>query len=76
VLPFADNCVDFITVVDRPLKGKECVRVLKEQGVMLQVIPSARHLWQIKALIYPELAEKSVQVNLPRYDPLRMARIG
>lgn len=65
VLPFADNCVDFITVVDRPLKGKECVRVLKEQGFMLQVIPGARHLWQIKALIYPELAEKSVQVNLP-----------
>jgi len=32
---------------------------------MLQVIPGARHLWQIKALIYPELAEKSVQVNLP-----------
>lgn len=64
-LPFADNCFDFITVVDKPLKGKECVRVLKEQGLMLQVIPGARHLWQLKTLIYPELIEKSVQINLP-----------
>lgn len=65
VLPFADNCVDFITVVDKPLKGKECVRILKEQGLMLQVIPGARHLWQLKTIIYPELVEKPVQINLP-----------
>lgn len=32
---------------------------------MLQVIPGARHLWQLKTLIYPELIEKSVQINLP-----------
>ncbi|MEL4428208.1 putative RNA methyltransferase [Shewanella mangrovisoli] len=65
VLPFADNCIDLITVVDKPLKGKECVRVLKEQGLMLQVIPGARHLWQIRECIYPELTEKTPQINLP-----------
>lgn len=65
VLPFADNSIDLVTVIDKPLKGKESVRVLKEQGVMLLVLPGPRHLWQLKEYIYPDLTEKSVQINLP-----------
>ncbi len=65
VLPFASGSIDIMTVVDKALKGKEYVRVLKEQGLMLQVLPGARHLWQIKEYLYPELAEKTVQINLP-----------
>ncbi|AVV83319.1 MULTISPECIES: putative RNA methyltransferase [Shewanella] len=65
VLPFSDNCIDVITVIDKPLKGKESVRVLKEDGLMLLVLPGARHLWQLKEYIYPDLAEKTVQINLP-----------
>lgn len=64
-LPFANNSIDLVTVIDKPLKGKECVRVLKEQGVMLLVLPGPRHLWQLKEYIYPDLMEKSVQINLP-----------
>lgn len=64
-LPFADNCVDFITVIDRPLKGKESVRVLKDDGTMLLVMPGPRHLWQLREYIYSDLAEKPFQVNLP-----------
>lgn len=65
VLPFSDNCIDVITVIDKPLKGKESVRVLKEDGLMLLVLPGARHLWQLKEYIYSDLAEKTVQINLP-----------
>lgn len=65
VLPFADRSIDLVTVIDKPLKGKESVRVLKEQGFMLLVLPGPRHLWQLKEYIYPDLMEKSVQINLP-----------
>ncbi|MCL1090558.1 SAM-dependent methyltransferase [Shewanella profunda] len=65
VLPFSDSCIDVITVIDKPLKGKESVRVLKEDGLMLLVLPGARHLWQLKQYIYSDLAEKTVQINLP-----------
>ncbi|QYJ78024.1 putative RNA methyltransferase [Shewanella acanthi] len=65
VLPFADNSIDVVTVIDKPLKGKECVRVLKPQGLMLLVMPGARHLWQLKEMIYTELEEKEPNINLP-----------
>lgn len=65
VLPFADNSIDLVTVIDKPLKGKESVRVLKDQGVILLVVPGPRHLWQLKEYIYPDLTEKSLQINLP-----------
>ncbi|MCH1928656.1 SAM-dependent methyltransferase [Shewanella sp. A25] len=65
VLPFADNCIDVVTVIDKPLKGKEFLRVLKPQGLMLQVLPGARHLWQLKEMIYADLEEKTPKINLP-----------
>lgn len=65
VLPFSDNSLDLVTVIDKPLKGKELVRVLKEQGVLLLVTPGPRHLWQLKQYVYSDLTEKSQQVNLP-----------
>lgn len=64
-LPFADNSIDFVTVIDRPIKGKESVRVLKKEGVLLLVQPGPRHLWQLKQCVYPELTEKPFQLNLP-----------
>ncbi|MGL5360253.1 MAG: SAM-dependent methyltransferase, partial [Shewanella sp.] len=65
VLPFADNSLDLVTVIDKPLKGKELLRVLKEQGILLLVTPGPRHLWQLKQYLYRDLKEKSQYVNLP-----------
>lgn len=64
-LPFGDTCIDFITVIDKPLKGKESVRILKNDGTMLLVLPGPRHLWQLKQCVYPDLVEKAFQLNLP-----------
>lgn len=58
-LPFADESFDLVTLIDKQLKGKEPVRVLKQGGYLLQVSPAPRHLWQLKEFIYADLKEKA-----------------
>ncbi|WP_394129673.1 methyltransferase domain-containing protein [Shewanella maritima] len=65
-LPFTDASMDLITVIDSPLKGKECLRVLKPDGKIIVVIPDTRHLWELKQIIYPNLEDKPLQLNLPK----------
>lgn len=65
-LPFVDNSLDLVTVIDQQLKGKEAVRVLKPNGLLLTVSPGPRHLWQLKQHIYPDLTEKPFSLNLPK----------
>lgn len=60
-LPFADASFDLVTLIDKQLKGKEQLRVLKQAGYLLQVSPAPRHLWQLKGYIYPDMKEKAVQ---------------
>lgn len=64
-LPFASQSVDIVTVLDSPLKGKECIRILKDDGRIVLLQPGIRHLWQIKQQVYPDLVEKPLQLNLP-----------
>ncbi|GGP59630.1 SAM-dependent methyltransferase [Shewanella algicola] len=64
-LPFATQSMDVVTVFDSLLKGKECIRVLKDDGRILMLQPGVRHLWQIKQQVYPDLVEKPLQLNLP-----------
>ena len=64
-LPFADDNFDLVTVFDKPLKGKEWLRVVKPDGLVLLVIPGPRHLWQLKGHVYPDLTEKPFAPNLP-----------
>ncbi|MBB1270879.1 putative RNA methyltransferase [Shewanella sp. SR44-3] len=65
-LPIADNSVDVITILDSPLKGKECQRVLKDDGILVMLIPAERHLWQLKQQVYSDLVEKQQEINLPK----------
>ncbi len=65
-LPFADNSFDLVTLIDKPMKGKELIRILKPSGLMVQVSPAPRHLWQIKQYIYPNLTEKAADLSLDK----------
>ncbi|GIU50767.1 SAM-dependent methyltransferase [Shewanella sairae] len=65
-LPFANESFDLVTLIDKQLKGKELTRVLKQDGVLLQVAAGPRHLWQIREFIYPGLTEKPLSENLPK----------
>ncbi|MGK0411784.1 MAG: 23S rRNA (guanine745-N1)-methyltransferase [Shewanella psychromarinicola] len=64
-LPFESQSIDIVTVLDSPLKGKECIRILKDDGRIVLLQPGIRHLWQIKQHVYPDLVEKTLQLNLP-----------
>ena len=64
-LPYADHCIDLLTLIDKPLKGKEAVRVLKHGGLALMVIPASRHLWQLRSQVLTNLVEKDVNIQLP-----------
>ncbi|MEC4726663.1 SAM-dependent methyltransferase [Shewanella sp. D64] len=69
-LPFASESFDLITLIDKQLKGKELIRLLKTGGYLIQVSPAPRHLWQIKSMVYPELTEK--ELALPKSSELEL----
>ena len=53
-LPFADHSLDAVIRIYAPCEAPELARVLSNQGVVITVTPAARHLYQLKALIYRE----------------------
>lgn len=51
-LPFSDKSIDLIFNVFAPLIGKECKRLLTQQGAIISVAPGPEHLYEIKQFIY------------------------
>ena len=65
-LPFMNDCFDLVSLFDKPLKGKEPLRVLKPGGTFVWLSPGPRHLWQIREFIYPNLTEKGGEPQQPK----------
>ncbi len=53
-LPVASASVDVLINIFAPFSSNEFSRVLKDGGVIIRVYPLARHLWELKELIYDE----------------------
>lgn len=51
-LPVADECVDVLLDCFSPLAAEEFRRVLRPGGIFLYVVPGARHLYQMKEVLY------------------------
>lgn len=51
-MPMADASVDVLTEIFSPFSEAEFARVLKKDGVLVEVIPGARHLYGLKAAVY------------------------
>ena len=51
-LPFADGTADLLLNCFSPLALAEFRRVLKPGGIFLYVVPGARHLWELKQILY------------------------
>ncbi|WP_064602439.1 23S rRNA (guanine(745)-N(1))-methyltransferase [Photobacterium sp. J15] len=51
-LPFADGLLDGVVRIYAPCKDSELRRAIKNDGILVTVTPAARHLYQLKELIY------------------------
>ena len=60
-LPLAEGSVDMVTDCFSPLAKEEYRRVLKDGGHFLYVVPGARHLWEMKEVLYEQPYENEVR---------------
>ena len=51
-LPLGEGTVDLLLNCFSPLALEEFYRVLRPGGVFLYVVPAARHLWELKQVLY------------------------
>jgi len=51
-LPVADESIDLLLNCFSPLALEEFQRVLKPGGTFLYVVPAAKHLWELKEVLY------------------------
>ena len=52
-LPVADRQADLLVTCFSPLALEEFLRVLRPGGLYFYVVPGARHLWELKEVLYP-----------------------
>ena len=73
-LPIHDESIDLLINCFSPLALEEFRRVLKPGGAFLYVVPSPRHLWQMKEVLYekPYLNEE----KLTPYEGFRYLKVA
>ena len=54
-LPLLNASVDAITAIFSPIVAAEAARVLRPDGRLLIVAPAARHLWELRAVLYADV---------------------
>ncbi len=54
-MPLLDARVSLLSAIFSPIKISEVVRVLEPGGYLLIAAPGERHLWELRAALYPEV---------------------
>ena len=73
-LPVHDGSIDLLINCFSPLALEEFLRVLKPGGRFLYVVPSERHLWQLKEVLYDQ--PRPNEVKLTPYEGLRYLEVA
>ena len=60
-LPVMDNSIHLLYNIFSPLSAEEFARVLTDGGYFVYVVPSERHLWQMKEVLYDNPYENPVK---------------
>ena len=53
-VPLPEHCADVLVNVFSPMAAQEFARIVKPGGVLVFAVPSARHLWGLKKVLYDE----------------------
>lgn len=64
-LPIADQSCDCILNLFAPCEPNEFRRILKEDGLLLRVIPLEKHLWELKEAVYDHPYENKPVIAAP-----------
>lgn len=59
-IPVADDSIDMLLEIFSPNSTAEFLRVLRPNGVLMEVIPGARHLYALKSAVYDTPYENEV----------------
>ena len=60
-LPLPDQSVDVLVNIFSPLAAEEFARVLRPYGLFCYAVPAARHLWEMKEVLYEKPYENPVK---------------
>ena len=60
-VPLQNDCIDVVLKVYAPANDAELLRVCKEDGLIITVMPGPRHLWQLREFIYDEVRAHDTQ---------------
>lgn len=60
-MPVADSSCDIVVNVFAPFCREEFSRVLKKDGIYIQIIPLENHLWELKEAVYDRPYRNEVQ---------------
>lgn len=72
-LPLAENSVDVVVNCFSPNAPSEFSRVLKDGGYLLYVVPGAKHLWELKSILYDDPYENEEKTE--EYDGFVLERV-
>lgn len=64
-MPLPERSFDSILSIFSPFAGEEFRRLLRPEGVLLSVIPEAKHLWEMKQILYERPYENQPTADIP-----------
>ena len=68
-LPIEDKSQDVILNIFSPKANEEYKRILKDDGILIQVMPGKKHLYELKELLYKEKTyENEPQIEYEGFD--------
>ena len=76
-LPFNDQVLDGIVRIYAPCNPAEMLRTVKPGALMVTVAPGPRHLFQLKAQIYPQVLHHALKdEQFPGFTPVLSERLS
>jgi 23S rRNA (guanine745-N1)-methyltransferase len=68
-MPICDGAADILINCFSPLAQDEFRRVLRAGGIFIYVVPAARHLWQLKQVLYEKPYENAEEkIEYPGFE--------